>query len=114
MSLLFRNLVRFGRLLHAAGLDVPAGRMIDVASALDHIDIGRRSDFYYALRSLLVHRRQDLPIFDEMFRAFWREPRHRPPPTCARWAASDRSAAPTLSSTRHRRRTEVTDDRPAQ
>jgi uncharacterized protein len=72
-------LIRFGRLLHAAGLDVPAGRMIDVASALDHIDIGRRADFYYALRSLLVHRRQDLPIFDEMFRAFWREPRHRPP-----------------------------------
>jgi uncharacterized protein len=79
MSVLFRNLIRFGRLLHAAGLDVPAGRMIEVASALDHIDIGRRSDFYHALRSLLVHRRQDLPIFDEMFRAFWREPRHRPP-----------------------------------
>ncbi len=79
MSVLFRNLIRFGRLLHAAGLDVPAGRMIDVASALDHIDIASRSDFYYSLRTLLVHRRQDLPIFDEMFRAFWREPRHRPP-----------------------------------
>ena len=79
MSLLFRNLVRFGRLLHSAGLDVPAGRMIDVASALDHIDIGRRSDFYYALRTLLVHRRPDLPIFDDLFRAFWREPRQRPP-----------------------------------
>ena len=46
MSTLFRNLIRFGRLLHAAGLDVPAGRMIDVASALDHVDIARRSDFY--------------------------------------------------------------------
>ena len=79
MSALFRNLVRFGRLLHTAGLDVPAGRMIDVASALDHIDIGRRADFYFALRGLLVHRRQDLPVFDEMFRAFWREPRRRPP-----------------------------------
>ena len=67
------------RELHADGLDVPAGRMIDVASALDHIEIGRRPDFYYALRGLLVHRRQDLPIFDEMFRAFWREPRRRPP-----------------------------------
>jgi uncharacterized protein with von Willebrand factor type A (vWA) domain len=53
--------------------------MIDVASALDHIEIGNRSDFYYALRGLLVHRRQDLPIFDEMFRAFWREQRRRPP-----------------------------------
>jgi len=79
MSVLFRNLIRFGRLLHAAGLGVPAGRMIDVASALDHIDIGHRTDFYFALRGLLVHRRQDLPVFDEMFRAFWREPRQRPP-----------------------------------
>src|SRR5688572_25333426 len=78
MSTLFRNLIRFGRLLHAAGLDVPAGRMIDVASALDYVDIGRRSDFYHALRTLLVHRRQDLPIFDDLFRAFWREPWRRP------------------------------------
>ena len=78
MSALFRNLIRFGRLLHAAGVDVPAGRMIDVASALEHVDIGRRADFYYALRGLLVHRRQDLPIFDELFRAFWREQRQRP------------------------------------
>ena len=77
MSALFRNLLRFGRLLHAAGVDVPAGRMIDVASALEHIDIGRRADFYYALRGLLVHRRQDLPIFDELFRAFWRDQRQR-------------------------------------
>ena len=79
MSALFKNLIRFGRLLHAAGLGVPAGRMIDVASALDYIDIGHRTDFYFALRGLLVHRRQDLPVFDEMFRAFWREPRQRPP-----------------------------------
>jgi uncharacterized protein with von Willebrand factor type A (vWA) domain len=79
MSRLFNNLIRFGRLLHAAGLDLPAGRMIDVASALDHVDIGRRSDFYHALRTLLVHRRQDLPVFDDLFRAFWREPRRRSP-----------------------------------
>ena len=52
MSVLFRNLIRFGRLLHAAGLDVRAGRMIDVASALDHIDIGRRSDLYSAESSV--------------------------------------------------------------
>ena len=77
MSALFRNLIRFSRLLHAAGVDVPAGRMIDVASALEHVDIGHRADFYYALRGLLVHRRQDLPIFDELFRAFWREQRQR-------------------------------------
>lgn len=77
MSALFSNLIRFGHLLHALGLDVQAGRMIDVAAALEYIDIGRRSDFYHALRALLVHRPQDLSIFDQAFGAFWREPLSR-------------------------------------
>jgi uncharacterized protein with von Willebrand factor type A (vWA) domain len=71
---LLHNLLRFGRLLHALGLDVPAGRMIEVAGALDHIDIGRRRDFHLALRTLLVHSPHDLAMFDEAFRLFWRPP----------------------------------------
>jgi uncharacterized protein with von Willebrand factor type A (vWA) domain len=77
VTALFRNLLRFGRLLHDAGLDVHAGRMVDVAQALDVVDIGRREDFYHTLRTLLVHRPQDLPAFDAAFLAFWREP-HTP------------------------------------
>ena len=72
---LFGNLLRFGRLLHALGLDVPAGGMLDVAEALGHVDVGRRADFYHTLRSLLVRRAQDLPVFDQAFRLFWRPPR---------------------------------------
>jgi hypothetical protein len=60
--------------LHAAGLDVHAGRMPEIATALGHIDVGRRSDFYFTLRALLVHRQQDLEPFDEAFRVFWRKP----------------------------------------
>jgi hypothetical protein len=74
MSFLLHNLLHFGELLHAAGLDVPAGRMIEVASALEYIDVGRRSDFYVTLRTLLVHRPQDFPMFDDAFRTFWRRP----------------------------------------
>ena len=74
MSYLFHNLLHFSRVLHAAGLDVRAGRMPDVAAALNHIDIGHRSDFYFTLRTLLVHRHQDLEPFDEAFRVFWRRP----------------------------------------
>ena len=48
--ILLHNLLHFGRLLHSLGLDVHAGRMLDVASALEHIDIGRRSDFYFTLQ----------------------------------------------------------------
>ncbi len=74
MSHLFRNLLHFSRLLRRLGLDVPAGRMPDVVTALGHIDIGRPGDFYFTLRSLLVHRQQDLDTFDEAFRTFWRRP----------------------------------------
>jgi len=69
------NLLLFGRVLHGLGLDVNLGRMMDLAAALGHIEVGRRTDFYHATRSLLVHRREDLPLFDEAFNLFWRPPR---------------------------------------
>ena len=72
---LFPNLIHFGRLLRNLGLDAQAGRMLDVAEALGHVDIGRRADFYHTLQTLLVRRAQDLPVFDEAFRVFWRPPR---------------------------------------
>ncbi|MCA9969766.1 MAG: VWA domain-containing protein [Anaerolineales bacterium] len=71
---LLHNLVLFGRLLRGLGMDVNPGRMLDLVAALEHVDIGRRSDFYYTLRSLLVHHRADLPRFDEAFDRFWRAP----------------------------------------
>lgn len=82
MSVLIRNLLHFGELLRALGLDVPAGRMLDVALALRHVEIGRRSDFYFTLQALLVHRRADLDIFEQAFLMFWR----RPP---REWSPSD-------------------------
>ena len=85
MSFLLHNLVHFTRLLHRLGLDVQAGRTRDVAAALAHVDVGRRSDFYHTLRSLLVHRVDDLALFDEAFRVFWRRPH-------GDWTATDLSA----------------------
>jgi uncharacterized protein with von Willebrand factor type A (vWA) domain len=69
-----RNLLLFGRVLRRLGLDVNPGRMMDLVSALEHIEIGDRSDFFYAARTLLVHEREDLPLFDEAFELFWRNP----------------------------------------
>ena len=68
------NLLLFGRVLRRLGLDINPGRMMDLVSALDHIEIGRKSDFFYAARTLLVHDREDLPLFDEAFELFWRKP----------------------------------------
>ncbi|HLO29276.1 MAG TPA: VWA domain-containing protein [Anaerolineales bacterium] len=68
------NLLLFGRVLRRLGLDINPGRMMDLVSALDHIEIGQKSDFFYAARTLLVHDREDLPLFDEAFELFWRKP----------------------------------------
>ena len=74
MSFLLRNVLHFTRLLHRLGLDVQAGRARDAAAALAHVDVGRRADFRHTLRSLLIHRAEDLAPFDEAFRVFWRRP----------------------------------------
>ena len=68
------NLLTFGRLLRRLGFDVNPGRMIDLVQALDLIEIGRKEDFYHTNRSLLVHKREDIPLFDQAFELFWRKP----------------------------------------
>ena len=68
------NFLVFGRLLRRLGLDINPGRMIDLVQALDLIEIGRKEDFYHTNRSLLVHKREDIPLFDQAFELFWRKP----------------------------------------
>ena len=71
MSQLLGNLLVFGRLLRSLGLEVHMGRMLDVAGALQFVDLGERDEVYHACRTLLVHRHDDLAIFDRAFDAFW-------------------------------------------
>ena len=47
------------------------GRLLDVIEALPHVSIASRDDVYHTCRTLLVHRREDLPVFDRVFEAFW-------------------------------------------
>ena len=71
---LLHNLLLFGRILRGLGLEVNPGRMVDVVQALEHVQLGQRSDFYHALRSLLAQRREHLPLFDQAFELFWVKP----------------------------------------
>src|SRR5262245_53662376 len=73
--MMLRNLLAFGRLLRRLGLDVHPGRMLDVAEALPYVDIRVRADVYHACRALLVHRYEDLALFDRAFDAFWSDRR---------------------------------------
>ena len=74
---LLHNLILFGRLLRALGMDVNPGRMIDLVQALEHVNLARKSDFFYTARSLLVHDREDLPLFEQAFELFWQTPREK-------------------------------------
>jgi uncharacterized protein len=67
--------------LREAGLEVGPGRLADALRGLDHVDVTRQDDVYWALRTTLVARREDLEPFDRAFDAwFLRRGARRPPP----------------------------------
>src|SRR5712692_1810359 len=74
MSYFLKNLLLFGRLLRLMGLDVGVSEMIDLARALDAIDLSRKWDVYHTARALLVRRHEDYPLFDQAWQVFWRKP----------------------------------------
>jgi uncharacterized protein with von Willebrand factor type A (vWA) domain len=73
MSRLLDNLLIFGRVLRRAGIDVHPGRLLDVIEALGHVNLGARDEVYHTCRALLVHRQEQIAVFDRAFAAFWRE-----------------------------------------
>ena len=97
-SHLLDNLVVFGRLLRDVGLDVHTGRLLDVTDALQHVPLASRDDVYFTCRALLVHRYEELPLFERAFDAFFRTLQHLPRPAAnpapgARPPAARRAAA---------------------
>ncbi len=71
---LLHNLLLFGRVCQQLGMEAAPGRMIEAARAVQLVDLGNKADVYHALRSLMVTRRADLPLFDQAFRIFWKKP----------------------------------------
>jgi uncharacterized protein with von Willebrand factor type A (vWA) domain len=71
VSAFLGNLLGFGRILRRAGLDVHPGRLLDLVDALGHVDLGSRDEVYHTCRTLLVHSRDDIAVFDRAFAAFW-------------------------------------------
>ena len=74
---ILHNILLFGHLLRRLGLNVHEGRMVDAVRVLEDIGMTRRVDVRSALRTLLVHRKDDLPLFDEAFDVFWRQRKDR-------------------------------------
>src|SRR5215468_7713791 len=70
-----QKLLEFCRLLRAYGIQVTAGRIIDIFRALQAIDV-----FYTALEANVVSRAGDRELFRQLFLQFWSGPTWGMPP----------------------------------
>lgn len=67
------NVVAFVRVLRAAGLAVGPSAVLDALRALSLLDLAQREEVKAGLRSVLVHRREDLELFEQAFAHFFRD-----------------------------------------
>ena len=65
------HIIRFGRTLHDAGIDVNPANLIDLGRSLLYIDIANYEDFYAAAMATLIINREDMDLFTRLFREFW-------------------------------------------
>jgi uncharacterized protein with von Willebrand factor type A (vWA) domain len=73
------NILVFARLLRTAGLRTGLSAAHDAVAAASLTGLERREDFYWALRTSLVKRREDSALFDQAFELLWRQPTEAPP-----------------------------------
>jgi uncharacterized protein len=66
-----RLLVRFGGELRAAGLAVGSGDVMSYCAAMTELDPAELADLYWAGRTVLVCRRDDISVYDRVFRRFF-------------------------------------------
>ena len=66
-----RAAVAFARVLRRRQLDVPVDAVTTFADALAEVGIARADAVYWAARATLVHRRDDIAVYDRAFAAFW-------------------------------------------
>jgi uncharacterized protein with von Willebrand factor type A (vWA) domain len=64
-------LVAFARKLRRAGVAVPVDNVVHYIRAIDALGIDRRDRVYWAGRSVLIHRQEDVATYDRVFDSFW-------------------------------------------
>ena len=73
---LSHNIAHFARALRRAGLPIGPGRVIDAIRAVEAAGFTRRDDFYWTLHACFVSRPEHRPVFQQVFRLYWRDPRY--------------------------------------
>ncbi|MEI8303317.1 MAG: VWA domain-containing protein [Burkholderiales bacterium] len=69
------NVLRFARVLRAAGMPVGTDRALRAVAALEVIGVARRDDVHAAMSAVMLDSHAQQPVFDAAFEAFWRDPR---------------------------------------
>jgi len=72
---LAENVLYFVRVLRAAGLPVGPAKVIDAIAAVEAVGVANKTDFREALAAVLVSRHEQLPLFEQAFDLFWRNPK---------------------------------------
>jgi uncharacterized protein len=63
---LLTQTLAFGRMLRAAGVATTTSEVMDAVRALESIDLLDRDEVYLGLRTVLVTRKEEIPIFDRL------------------------------------------------
>ena len=74
VSRLDNAVIVFGRFLRQAGCPIGSGEIMSAINACSHIEITNRLDFRQALKSCLISNYKLLPLFDQLFDIYWRNP----------------------------------------
>jgi uncharacterized protein len=64
-------LVDFGRALRSKGLSIGSGDILTYCAAMEPLDPTDLVDLYWAGRTTMITRREDVAVYDEVFRSFF-------------------------------------------
>lgn len=66
-----RIAVAFGRVLRGAGVKVPISCVLGFAEGIEAVGIDDRDSVYWTGRATLLHRPEDIEMYDRSFKVFW-------------------------------------------
>ncbi|MDP7061051.1 MAG: VWA domain-containing protein [Candidatus Marinimicrobia bacterium] len=73
-SRLHDAIASFGRFVRQAGCDLGTGEIMSGVQAASFVDITNREDFKSALRATFITSHKFIPVFDQLFDLYWRNP----------------------------------------
>lgn len=73
-SRLHDAITSFARFFRQAGGEIGTGEILSAVEAVSYVDINNRDDFKSALRTSLITSHKLIPVFEQLFDLYWRNP----------------------------------------